>query len=194
MIPLMSWLPLTFEPPCLANASSSPVRVIASEPTLLTTSVGLKPSLREVSLSSAVNAGMENETTTWAPDARSGDLRSDVDVGRIVGLLADHHRGRELVAQALDPVLAELVVLGEEADLLAREVLLHVLAEDLPLPDVVQLPAERLRVRRRVVPALAPGRDEHVGDLLRVQEAHRGQVRGRAEAVEHGVHAVLQHQ
>ena len=71
MIPLMSWLPLTFAPPCLANASSSPLRVIASEPTLLTTSVGLKPSLSEFSLSSAVNAGMENETTTWAPEARS---------------------------------------------------------------------------------------------------------------------------
>ena len=71
MIPLMSWLPLTVAPPCLANASSSPHRVIGSAPTLLTTSVGLKPSLREFSLSSAVNAGIENETTTWAPEARS---------------------------------------------------------------------------------------------------------------------------
>src|SRR4029077_8966172 len=71
MIPLMSWLPLTFAPPCFAYASSSPDRVIGSEPTLLTTSAGLKPSLREFSLSSAVNAGMENETTTWAPAACS---------------------------------------------------------------------------------------------------------------------------
>ena len=146
-------------------------------------------------MSSAVNAGMENETTTWAPEARRAlDGRPDVGVGRVVGLLADHHRGRELVQQALDPVLAELVVLVEEPDLLAREVLLDVLAEDLPFPDVVELPAERLRLLRRVVPALAPRRDEHVRHLLRVEEAHRGQVGGRAEAVEHGVHVVLQHQ
>ena len=71
MIPLVSWLPLTVAPPCFAYASSSPDRVIGSEPTLLTTSVGLKPSFRVFSLSSAVKAGMENETTTWAPEARS---------------------------------------------------------------------------------------------------------------------------
>ena len=71
MIPLVSEFPLTVAPPCLANASSSPDSVIGSAPTSLTTSVGLKPSLRLVSLSSAVKAGMENETTTWAPDARS---------------------------------------------------------------------------------------------------------------------------
>jgi len=38
---------------------------------LLTTRVGLKPSLRLVSFSSAVKAGIENETTTCAPAARS---------------------------------------------------------------------------------------------------------------------------
>ena len=41
MIPAVSWLPLTVAPPCFANDSSSPDRVIASDPTLLTTSVGL---------------------------------------------------------------------------------------------------------------------------------------------------------
>ena len=71
MIPLMSWSPLTLAPPCLANDSSSPDRVIGSEPTSLTTSCGLKPSLRLSSFSSAVKAGMVNETTTWAPEARS---------------------------------------------------------------------------------------------------------------------------
>ena len=137
---------------------------------------------------------MENETTTWAPEARSAATwGAMLTLVGYVALLADHHRGWDLVGQALYPVLAELVVLVEEADLLAREVLLHVLAEDLPLAHVVDLPAERLRVLR-VVPARAAGRDEHVGDLLRVEEADRGQVRGRAEAVEHGVHVVLQHQ
>jgi hypothetical protein len=38
---------------------------------LLATRVGLKPSLRLVSLNSALNAGMANDTTTWAPDAFS---------------------------------------------------------------------------------------------------------------------------
>ena len=71
MIPLVSWLPLTVAPPCLANDSSSPDSVIGSAPTLLTARVGLKPSFRLFSLSNAVKAGIENETTTWAPDARS---------------------------------------------------------------------------------------------------------------------------
>ena len=71
MIPAVSWLPLTVAPPCFANASSSPDRVIGSDPMLLTTSVGLKPSFRLFSFSSAMNAGIENATTTWAPDACS---------------------------------------------------------------------------------------------------------------------------
>ena len=70
MMPSVSEFPLTVAPPCFANDSSSPDSVIGSEPTLLTTSVGLKPSLRLVSFSSAVKAGMENETTTCAPAAR----------------------------------------------------------------------------------------------------------------------------
>ena len=195
MIPLVSALPLTVAPPCLANDSSRPDSVIGSEPTLLTTSCGLKPSFRLFSLSSAVNAGIENEMTTWAPDARSAaTCGRDVDVGVDVALLADHHRGRDLVVEALDSVHAELVVLVEVGDLLAGEVLLHVLPEDLPLTHVVELPAERLGVGRRLVPALAAGCDEHVGHLLGVEELHHGQVRGRAEAVEDRVHVVLQHQ
>ena len=39
--------------------------------TSLTTSIGVKPSFRPVSLSRAVKAGMEKATTTLAPDARS---------------------------------------------------------------------------------------------------------------------------
>ncbi len=71
MMPWVSALPDTVAPPFLANASSSPASVIGSEPTSLTTKVGFQPSLSAASLSSAVNAGMENDTTTWAPDAFS---------------------------------------------------------------------------------------------------------------------------
>ncbi len=44
---------------------------MGSEPTSLTTRVGLKPSLRLFSRSSAVKAGTVNDTTTLAPDALS---------------------------------------------------------------------------------------------------------------------------
>ena len=72
MMPWVSWFPFTLAPPFLAYASSSPASVIGSAPTLLTTSCcGLKLSLRLISRSSAVNAGMENDTTTWAPAAFS---------------------------------------------------------------------------------------------------------------------------
>ena len=123
-----------------------------------------------------------------------GDLRPDVDVGRHVALPAHDLRMRDLVVEPLHAVLPELVVLEEVADLLTGEVLLDVGAEDLPLADVVKLPAKRLRVLGRVVPAVAAGRDEDVGHFLGVEEADRRQVRGGAQAVEDRVHVVLQDQ
>ena len=71
MIPLIRALPLTVAAALLGERRTSPASVIGSEPTSLTTRVGLKPSFRLVSFSSAVKAGIENATTTWAPDARS---------------------------------------------------------------------------------------------------------------------------
>ena len=123
-----------------------------------------------------------------------GHQRGDRGVGRVVGLLGHDLLGRDLVVQALDAVLAELVVLVEEADLLALEVVLHVLAEDLALADVVELPAEGLGQLGRVVPALAARGDEHVRHLLAVQERRYGQVGRRAQAVEDRVDVVLEHQ
>src|SRR5215472_18121218 len=98
-MPWVSWLPCTVAPPFFANASSSPASVIGSEPTSLTTKVGFHPSLSAASLSSAVNAGMEYDTTTWAPEAvLTGSLRAEIGVGdRGVGLhLCGRAEGDEL--------------------------------------------------------------------------------------------------
>ena len=132
-------------------------------------------------------------STCGALGLERGDRRADVGVRRGVGGRRQLGLG-DLVLDALEQVLAELVVLVEDADLLALEVLLHVVAEDLAFPDVVKLPAERVRQLGRVVPALAAGRHEHVGHLLRVQVRGDGQVGRRAEAVEDRVHLVLEDQ
>ncbi len=94
----------------------------------------------------------------------------------------------------VEAALAEVVVLVEHADLLAGEVLLEVLAEDLALDRVVRLPAERVRLGRAVVPAGATGGDEDVGHLLGVQEPDDLGVGGRAEPFEDPEHLALEDQ
>src|SRR5204863_9271856 len=98
----------------------------------------------------------------------------------------------DLLLQAGEAALPEVVVLVEDADLLAREVLLDVVAEDLALDLVARLPAERVRMRLGVVPARAPRRDEQVRDLRRVEVVDDLRVRGRAEPVEDPEDLVLQ--
>ena len=69
---------------------------------------------------------------------------ASVVVAGLVGLLGDDVGGGNLVLDPGQAALAEVVVLIEHADLLAGEVLLEVLAEDLALDRVVRLPAERV--------------------------------------------------
>ena len=99
-----------------------------------------------------------------------------------------------LVLDAGEAALSEVVVLVEDADLLAGEVLLEVLAEDLALDRVVGLPPERVRLGRAVVPARAAGGDEDVGDLGGVEERHDLGVRWRAESLVDAEHVALEHQ
>ena len=195
MIPLVSWLPLTRRAALLRERLEQPGQGDRVRADVADDQRRAIAQLQAVQLEQRGEGGDgERDDDLGARGAQRGDLWPDVDVGVDVALLGRDHRGRDLVVQALDPVLAELVVLVEERHLLAREVLLHVLPEDLALAHVVDLPAERLRLCRGHVPALAAGCDEHVGDLLGVQEVHHGQVRRRAEAVEDRVHVVLQHQ
>ena len=195
MMPWVSWLPLTVAPPCLAKASSRPPRVCR---------VGAHVAGHEGRVEAELEAGQleqcierrdgEVHHDLGTGRLQRGDRRADVDVGGHVGLPADHLGVRDLHVQALDAVLAELVVLVEVADLLAREVLLDVGAEDLALADIVELPAEGVRVGGRVVPAVAPGRDEQVRHLAGVEVLDHGQVRGCAQAVEDREDVVLEHE
>src|ERR1700733_8071375 len=109
-------------------------------------------------------------------------------------LLRDDVGGGNLVLDPGESALPEVVVLVEDADLLTGEGLLDVLAEDLALDRVVGLPAERVRLRRPVVPAWAARRDEQVGDARRVQEAYDFGVGRRAEPFEDPEHVALEHQ
>src|SRR3954453_16836974 len=121
-------------------------------------------------------------------------LRLDVDVADLVGLLGHDLAGRDLHVETLDAVLAEVVVLVEVRDLLAGEVLLDVVAQDLALDRVVGLPAERVGVLGGVVPAQAPGGDEEVRHLLLVEEVDDLLMSRRAERVEDGEDLVGQDQ
>ena len=109
---------------------------------------------------------------------RHGRLQQRIDHRRlphhrVVGLLRDDRRLRDLHVEALDHVLAELVVLGEIADLLPGEVGLDVRAEDLSIDGVRRLPPEALR-ELGIAPAVTPGLDEELRNLLRVQKSLHG--------------------
>ena len=73
---------------------------------------------------------------------------ASVVIAGLVGLLGDDVGRGYLVLDSGEPALAEVVVLVEHADLLAGEMLLDVLAEDLALDRVVRLPAERRTAAR----------------------------------------------
>ena len=139
--------------------------------------------------------------------ARGGE--DDEDVGAVLGDLPDvcaHHRPRvgdavrlgvddlarvraEPVLQPGEVVLAEGVVLVQDADLRARLVREDVLRVELGLARVVRLPAHRPRLRRalaNVVDAVAPvrvaGGEQHLRHLVLVEVLPRRQARRGTEA------------
>ena len=121
-----------------------------------------------------------------------GDLRAHVGVAGLVALPADHLAGRDVLVEAGDAVLPEVVVLVEVGDLLAGEVVLDVLAEDLAFDQVVGLPAERLLVLGGFVPAPAARGDEQVRHPLAVEEVHDLGVGRGAQSAHHREDVVLE--
>jgi hypothetical protein len=119
-------------------------------------------------------------------------LRADVRVARHVGLL-----GRDRAEDLLDAgqaVPAEVVVLAEEADLLAGVRLLDVGRQDLALDRVVRVEAERARILVRLVPAAAAAGHEEVRHPVGLEEVEHAGVRRGAQAVQDREHLVLQHE
>ncbi len=123
-----------------------------------------------------------------------GHLCRDVGVGRRVGLLGREAVVAEHAAQARAEVLAEVVVLAEQARGRAGVLLLGVRRERLGLGGVVRVEPEGPRVLLGLVEDRAARRDEQVGHLVLVEEVQHRAVRRRAEAVEHREHAVLEDQ
>src|SRR5581483_2095378 len=120
-----------------------------------------------------------------------GDLRRQRGHAGLIGLRGHDAARGDLVLDAGQAALPEVVILAEHADLLAGEVLLEVLAEDLALDRVVGLPAERVRLTRALVPARAAGGDEDVRNPRGVEEADDLGVGGRAETLEDPEHVAL---
>src|SRR6202022_1071180 len=103
-------------------------------------------------------------------------------------------RRAELSIEAFDAIEAELVVLEEIADLLAAEILVDVLAEDLALDGVVRLPAERVGVIGNIVPAVAAAGYEQIRDFLRGDVIDDRQMSRRSQRAEQGEDLILQDQ
>ena len=110
---------------------------------------------------------------------------------RVVRLLRHDRRRRDLHAETLHHVLAELVVLVEVADLLPGEVGLYVGAEDLAVHRVRRLPAEAVGVLG-VAPAIAARLNEELRHLLLVQEGLDGSLGRGPEGSHVGEDVVLQ--
>ena len=125
---------------------------------------------------------------------RAAICGTDVGVAGGVALRLDDLVAEELL-DALLGVLAEVVVLQEEADLGVGHVLGDVLADDLALDLVVGLPAEGHRPGLGVVaPAERAGGDEEVRHLLVVEEVDDRAVGGGAEGADGREDLVLEHQ
>ena len=103
-------------------------------------------------------AGTLKPTTKSAPAACSAEICGPTSVlPDVYGRLGDDLVLDELLG-ARRAVLAEVVVLEEQADLGVGELLGDVLADDLALALVVGLPAEGVRVALRVRPSSASRR------------------------------------
>ena len=125
---------------------------------------------------------------TSAPDRfQLDDLGVDGRLRDFVAFLGDDHRSRlgaEAVLQALQVILAVVVVLIEHADLGVRHFLENVLRVDLGFALVVGLPAHGPGEVLRIVPLGSAGGDEQLRHLLRVQVLLDRRIRRGAERIE----------
>ena len=121
------------------------------------------------------------------------DLQIDGRVGDFVGGFRHDHL-RRLVAEAgldaVQVVLAEVVVLIEDADLGVRMFFQDVLAVDASLDEVVGVEAHRPGKILRIGELRRAGRGEQLRHLLGVEIFLHRRVRGRAEELEGEQHFV----
>ena len=137
-------------------------------------------------------------TKISAPLDLSLTIWSSIDRFRgLVAFLGDDHRGglgAEPVLQALEIVLAVIIVLVEHRDLGVRLFLQDVLGIDLGLALVARLPSHGPRKILGVVPLGGAGGDEQLRHLLRIHVFVNRGIGRRAERVEDEQHLVAFHQ
>ena len=120
-------------------------------------------------------------------------MRVDRRLGDFIALLDDDHRlclVAETFLEALDVVLAEVVVLIEHRHLGVRLLLQQILGIDPRLVLVVGLPSHGPGEVLRIVPLRRAGGDEQLRDLLGVQILLDCRVGRRAQRIEHQQHLV----
>ncbi len=118
-------------------------------------------------------------------------------LGGLVAFFGDDHRGglgAETVFQALDIVLAVVVVLIKDRDLGVGLLLQQVLRVNARLALVVRLPAHGPRKILGIVPLGGAGGDEQLRHLLRIHVFVYGGIRRRAQRIEDEQHFVALHQ
>ena len=124
------------------------------------------------------------------------DLRIDAGIADLVGLVGDDHADlvAEAVLQALELVLAGVVVLPEHRDLAVRKLVPDVGGVDPALALVVGLKTHRPRKILGIAELGAAGGDEQLRHLLGVHVFHDRRIRRRAERLEDQQHLVAFHQ
>ena len=135
-----------------------------------------------------------DEDRVGAAALQRHDLRIHGRIGGFVGLRGHDHLigvSAETVAQPVEIVLAEIVVLVEHRDLCIRQIFEDVGGVDVPLGAVARQPAHRPRKMLRIVPLVGAGGDEELRHLVVVQVGVDGYVGRRAERAEHQQYLVL---
>ena len=124
------------------------------------------------------------------------DLRIDRGIADLVGLVGDDHVDlvAEAVLQALELVLAGVVVLPEHRDLAVREIVQDVFGVDAPLALVVGLKAHGPGEVLGIAEFGAAGGDEQLRHFLGVHVFHDRRIGRRAERLEDQQDLVALHQ
>src|SRR5204862_5990268 len=95
------------------------------------------------------------------------------------------------VLQALEDLPAEMIVLPESDDPLARVKRLNVVGVDAPLLPERRLPAHGPRKQRRIAEMIVSGSDKQLRDLPFIEVFANGKIARRSEGAEHQQHLVF---
>ena len=124
------------------------------------------------------------------------DLRIDGRIGRLVRGLGDNHlvrSGAQMVAQRLEIILPEVVVLVEHRDGGGRAVLEQVLRVPYGSGLLARQESDGPRRGCRVAPLQTGGGDEQLRHAPGLEVFHRRRVGGRSEGTEQQQHLVRFH-